>query len=201
MGRKKAHTPEEIVAKLRQAEVPVGQGKTVADAVPSIGVAETTYYRWRTEFGRLKLALHRLGPDLRPRPTVRRRLRAHHRPAAFAPLRPGAVAALTAPWPNREQPRGIGQRRKLRPRSWPGPTNARDSRGGDRRISARRHASPGPPQRNRLVRARSINASPRPFITACIAQTPKPLTCAGVMVGGKASSCFATTTSSNAGPG
>ncbi|MBP0464181.1 IS3 family transposase [Roseomonas sp. PWR1] len=55
MGRKKAHTPEEIVAKLRQAEVLVGQGKTVADAVRAIGVTEPTYYRWRTEFGGLKL--------------------------------------------------------------------------------------------------------------------------------------------------
>lgn len=55
MGRKKAHTPEEIVAKLRQAEVLVGQGKTVADAVRGIGVTEPTYYRWRTEFGGLKL--------------------------------------------------------------------------------------------------------------------------------------------------
>jgi transposase-like protein len=55
MGRRKAHTPEEIVAKLRQAEVLVGQGKTVADAVRAIGVTEPTYYRWRTEFGGLKL--------------------------------------------------------------------------------------------------------------------------------------------------
>jgi transposase-like protein len=55
MGRKKANTPEEIVAKLRQAEVLVGQGKTVADAVRAIGVTEPTYYRWRTEFGGLKL--------------------------------------------------------------------------------------------------------------------------------------------------
>jgi transposase-like protein len=55
MGRKKAHTPEEIIAKLRQAEVLVGQGKTVADAVRAIGVTEPTYYRWRTEFGGLKL--------------------------------------------------------------------------------------------------------------------------------------------------
>lgn len=55
MGRKKAHTPEEIVAKLRQAEVLVGQGKTVADAVRAIGVTEPTYYRWRMEFGGLKL--------------------------------------------------------------------------------------------------------------------------------------------------
>jgi transposase InsO family protein len=40
MARKKAHTPEEIVAKLRQAEVLIGQGKTVADAVSGIGVTE-----------------------------------------------------------------------------------------------------------------------------------------------------------------
>jgi putative transposase len=55
MARKKAHTPEEIVAKLRQAEVLIGQGKTVADAVRAIGVTEPTYYRWRAEFGGLKL--------------------------------------------------------------------------------------------------------------------------------------------------
>jgi len=55
MARKKAHTPEEIVAKLRQAEVLVGQGKTVAEAVRAIGVTEPTYYRWRSEFGGLKL--------------------------------------------------------------------------------------------------------------------------------------------------
>ena len=55
MARKKAPTPEEIVAKLRQAEVLIGQGKTVAEAVRAIGVTEPTYYRWRTEFGGLKL--------------------------------------------------------------------------------------------------------------------------------------------------
>ncbi len=40
MGRKKAHTPEEIVAKLRQVEVLAAQGKAVAEAVRAIGVAE-----------------------------------------------------------------------------------------------------------------------------------------------------------------
>jgi transposase-like protein len=55
MARGKAHTPEEIVAKLRQVEVLVGQGKSVAEAVRAIGVTEPTYYRWRTEFGGLKL--------------------------------------------------------------------------------------------------------------------------------------------------
>ena len=55
MGRKKAHTPEEIVAKLRQVEVLAAPGKAVAEAVRSIGVTEQTYYRWRAEFGGLKL--------------------------------------------------------------------------------------------------------------------------------------------------
>ena len=51
----KHHKPEEIGAPLRQVEVLVGQGKPVTDAVRSIGVTEATYYRWRSEFGGLKL--------------------------------------------------------------------------------------------------------------------------------------------------
>ena len=50
----KRHTPEEIVAKLRQVDVLTSQGSTVADAVRQIGVTEVTYYRWRQEFGGLK---------------------------------------------------------------------------------------------------------------------------------------------------
>ena len=53
MSRKR-HKPEEIVAKLRQVDVLVSQGESVADAVRSIGVTEVTYYRWRQEFGGLK---------------------------------------------------------------------------------------------------------------------------------------------------
>ena len=55
MSWKKAHTPEEIVGKLRQLEVLTGQGKAVAEAVRAIGVTEATYYRWRAEYGGLKL--------------------------------------------------------------------------------------------------------------------------------------------------
>jgi putative transposase len=55
MARRKKYSPEEIVAKLRQVEVSAGQGRPVADAVRSIGVTEATYYRWRQEFGGLKL--------------------------------------------------------------------------------------------------------------------------------------------------
>ena len=54
MPRKK-HTPEEIVAKLRQVDVVVSQGTTVSDAIRQIGVTEVTYYRWRQEYGGLKL--------------------------------------------------------------------------------------------------------------------------------------------------
>ena len=51
---RKRHKPEEIVAKLRQADVLISQGQSVADAVRAIGVTEVTYYRWRQEFGGLK---------------------------------------------------------------------------------------------------------------------------------------------------
>ena len=51
---RKRHKPEEIVAKLRQGDVFVSQGKSVAEAVREIGVTEVTYYRWRQEFGGLK---------------------------------------------------------------------------------------------------------------------------------------------------
>ena len=53
MARRK-HKPEEIVAKLRQVDVLTSQGRSVADAVRTIGVTEVTYYRWRQEYGGLK---------------------------------------------------------------------------------------------------------------------------------------------------
>jgi len=51
---RKRPTPEEIVAKLRQVDVLVSQGKSVAEAVRAIGTTEVTYCRWRKEFGGLK---------------------------------------------------------------------------------------------------------------------------------------------------
>jgi transposase len=50
----KKHRPEEAVAKLRQVDVLVSQGQSVAEAIRAIGVTEVTYYRWRREFGGLK---------------------------------------------------------------------------------------------------------------------------------------------------
>lgn len=43
--------PEEIVTKLRQVEVLMGQGLSRLDAISQIGVVEQTYYRWRRQFG------------------------------------------------------------------------------------------------------------------------------------------------------
>jgi putative transposase len=52
---RKHHKPEEIVAKLRQVEVLLAQGKSAVEAVRMLGVTEQTYYRWRAEYGGLKL--------------------------------------------------------------------------------------------------------------------------------------------------
>jgi transposase-like protein len=51
----KRHKPEEIISKLRQVEVMSGQGSSMADAIRAIGVTEVTYYRWRSEYGGMKL--------------------------------------------------------------------------------------------------------------------------------------------------
>lgn len=51
---RKRYTPEEIVARLRQVDVLVSQGTSMADAIRQIGVSEVTFYRWRQEFGGLK---------------------------------------------------------------------------------------------------------------------------------------------------
>jgi putative transposase len=51
----KRHKPKEIIAKLRQVEVMTGQGTSMVDAIRSIGVTEVTYYRWRSEYGGMKL--------------------------------------------------------------------------------------------------------------------------------------------------
>lgn len=54
MGRK-YHTAEEIIGKLRQTEVLLGQGRSLDQALREIGVTKNTYYRWRKDYGGLKL--------------------------------------------------------------------------------------------------------------------------------------------------
>jgi transposase-like protein len=53
---RKGFRAEEIIAKLREADVLLGQGKEVAEVVKALGVSEVTYYRWRQEYGGLSVS-------------------------------------------------------------------------------------------------------------------------------------------------
>ena len=48
---RKRHRPEEIVAKLREVDEALSQGKTLEDVAKSLGVSLMTLHRWRTEYG------------------------------------------------------------------------------------------------------------------------------------------------------
>jgi putative transposase len=71
---KRRYKPEEIVAKLRQVDVLVSQGASMADAIRQIGVSEVTFYRWRQEFGGLKIEQVKRLKDLDLRTTGCERL-------------------------------------------------------------------------------------------------------------------------------
>lgn len=60
----KKHTPEEIIGKLREAEIVIAQGGTTSEACRRIAVTEQTYYRWRREYGGLKTDQARRMKDL-----------------------------------------------------------------------------------------------------------------------------------------
>lgn len=55
MAKPRKHTPEQIVNILRQIEVAVANGKTHPAASREAGITEQTYYRWRKEYGGMKL--------------------------------------------------------------------------------------------------------------------------------------------------
>ena len=52
---KKTYKPEEVIHKLREAEVRLSQGATVTEVIRMLGISEVTYYRWRKEFGGMKV--------------------------------------------------------------------------------------------------------------------------------------------------
>ena len=52
---RKRHTGEQIISKLREAEVELAGGQTIAEACRKIGVSEQTFYRWRQEYGGLRI--------------------------------------------------------------------------------------------------------------------------------------------------
>ena len=52
---KKGYSPEQIINKLREAEILISQGATLAIVLKKIGVSDCTYYRWRKEFGGMRI--------------------------------------------------------------------------------------------------------------------------------------------------
>ena len=54
MSRKR-HTPEQIIRKLREVDVELAKDQTTGDVVRKLGITEQTYYRWRKEYGGLKV--------------------------------------------------------------------------------------------------------------------------------------------------
>ncbi len=52
---RKGYTPEQIINKLREAEVLLSQGTNIGEASRKLGVTEQTYYRWRKEYGGMRV--------------------------------------------------------------------------------------------------------------------------------------------------
>ena len=58
---RKAYTPDHILNKLREAEIMLSQGATLAVILKKVGVSDCTYYRWRKEYGGMRVdQAHRL---------------------------------------------------------------------------------------------------------------------------------------------
>ena len=56
MSRRQRYTAENIIKKLREAEIYIGQGKTVKEASRLLEISEQTYYRWRREYGGMDIS-------------------------------------------------------------------------------------------------------------------------------------------------
>ena len=52
---KKSHSPEQIITKLREAEILLNQGANVSETSRKLGITEQTYYRWRKEYGGMRV--------------------------------------------------------------------------------------------------------------------------------------------------
>jgi transposase-like protein len=63
MSRKR-HSVEQIVQKLREAEVELAKGRTIGEVCRQLGITDQTYYRWRKEYGSLKMDQARRLKDL-----------------------------------------------------------------------------------------------------------------------------------------
>ena len=52
--KRRRHTPEQIIRKLREAERMLGEGKTIPEAAKELGISEQTFHRWRNQYGGMK---------------------------------------------------------------------------------------------------------------------------------------------------
>jgi transposase-like protein len=52
---RKGYTPEQIINKLREAEIHINQGISISEASRKVGITQQTYYRWRKEYGGLRI--------------------------------------------------------------------------------------------------------------------------------------------------
>ena len=64
MAKRQRQTPEQIISKLREAEVKLAKGAAIGQVCKDLAIAEQTYYRWRKEYGGLKLDQARRLKDL-----------------------------------------------------------------------------------------------------------------------------------------
>jgi transposase-like protein len=71
---RKGFKPEQIIGKLREAEVLLSQGSTVGEASRKLGVTEQTYYRWRREYGGMRVEQARRLKELEKENTRLKRL-------------------------------------------------------------------------------------------------------------------------------
>jgi transposase-like protein len=52
--KRRRHTPEQIIRKLRESERMLGEGKTIPEAARELGISEQTFHRWRNQYGGMK---------------------------------------------------------------------------------------------------------------------------------------------------
>jgi putative transposase len=52
--KRRRHTPEQVIRKLREAERMLGEGKTIPEAAKELGISEQTFHRWRNQYGGMK---------------------------------------------------------------------------------------------------------------------------------------------------
>ncbi len=100
---KRKYSSEEVVHKLREADVLLGQGKTILEACKQLGVTDQTYFRWRKTYGCLKVdQAKRL-----------RELEAESALARAPPLPPRRMSRCLTPcnqWPEGSIPRAQSRR-------------------------------------------------------------------------------------------